>query len=151
VKTQIELLAKVSGRSVSEELEYRVERSIEDQRLTILALGGPKSQGLVDPLLHLLDLLDRRGMYWTTDSAVARGVQKAFPILMETVLHPPLALARQEEVLAEVRDADEPKETVRTMELFMLLLQMLGLAQEPRTPDWNTKLQPGNADRESMP
>jgi hypothetical protein len=148
VKANLERAALISGRSISEEIEHRVERYSEDQKLTIVALGGPRSQGLVETLLDLLDLLERRGMDWTADPDVALGVQRAFPIIMETVQHSPLPLDRQKFLLAEARRANEPK-TARIVELLLLLLQMLGLAQEPSVPEWTLKLEPGYKDQES--
>jgi hypothetical protein len=84
MRERLENAAATSGRSISEEIEYRLNQSFEEDRLSAAFLGGPDTA----KALQLIGIVMRRvtadgdGTPWSKDQKKVEAVQTAAQFLI---------------------------------------------------------------------
>jgi hypothetical protein len=128
LRDRIAAAARESGRSISEETEYRVESTFRDEDVAIRSLGGPYASFVIRPILMYLGCLQQSGLAWKDDKALADAVRRGISIIVEAILGSPLSIERQRAIRAEA--VSEPWREAPT-DRAIAVLRSLGFADEP--------------------
>jgi hypothetical protein len=88
LRDSLQQAAHENGRSISEEIEYRLESTFKEQEVIIRALGGPDAEYLVRPILFFLGLLRTRQIKWKDDPDAAGAMRQAIGLIAEAVFCP---------------------------------------------------------------
>jgi hypothetical protein len=86
LRSRLEAAATVAQRSVSEEIEHRLEASFRDEELLIDNLGGRAAQPIIRPLLMFFELLSLRGKDWTKNKETADTLSDAMRRIIDGVV-----------------------------------------------------------------
>ena len=84
VREQLELAAAESGRSLVQEVEQRIQTSLQDDFI-LRGIGGPNSAAVLRPILFFFGLLDAKGVNhgWKNKPDVAEAIRLAVSFIVE--------------------------------------------------------------------
>jgi hypothetical protein len=128
LKSLLQKAASDSGRSLSEEMESRIEDSFRTQDL-IRTLGGPQADPVVRPILYYLGALEKHGMNWRSDPKAAEAVREGISVITEGVFGGALSRERQKSLLDSV--ARRGKSAITAVVTAMAVLAIFALTEKP--------------------
>jgi len=85
LRTQMEAAARVSNRSVSEEIEHRLEQSLASDFLLTQLMGSGKNASLLKLIAIMLSGLDQRADPWYSNPASAESLRSDIERAMSAV------------------------------------------------------------------
>lgn len=121
--------AKRSQRSLSEEVEYRLEQSMSGEEALLDNLGGPNTKRVLRPLLIFFELLHMREKDWVTDGEVAKTLGDSIKLIVDAVAsgyRPPKT------DIAELKQ--KGGSTLEALEVLRLILQTPNIVEQ-KDPD----------------
>jgi hypothetical protein len=128
LRERLQQAAQENGRSVSEEIEYRVESTFKERDTLVRAFGGLDAETIISPILFFLATLRSRQINWRGDSDVADAMRQAICFIAEAVFSVgTVPKDRQQEFLDAfaVRSASG-----RIVSCAVMTVQALGLGEQ---------------------
>jgi hypothetical protein len=108
VKARLVEAAKKSGRSLTQEIELRLERSVEAEDHA----GGPATAALVQAIIADIAAIEAiTGKSWAEDNVTYSAVRRA--VIAAVCDRPPRRVENHEEVLATLKEARAAQKTVK--------------------------------------
>jgi hypothetical protein len=77
--------AKRGQRSLSEEIEYRLEAALSGEQAFLDNLGGPNTKYILRPLLMFFELLHHREKDWESNEEVAASLGDSIKLIVDMV------------------------------------------------------------------
>jgi hypothetical protein len=84
MRERLEAAAAASGRSISEEIEFRLNQSFEDERLSDAFLGGNDTAKVLQLMANAMRLETAAGAPWSEDQKKAEAVRTAAHLIAGT-------------------------------------------------------------------
>jgi hypothetical protein len=128
LRERLQRAAEENGRSLSEETEYRLESTFRDQDVALRALGGPKAEAIVAPILLYLGLLERQKIDWVGKTDTNDAVQNGIKLITDSVIGArPLSHVRKTALILSA--AKKPDDSRKASEAAIWVLSALGLVE----------------------
>jgi hypothetical protein len=141
MRDKLERAAAISGLSLVQEVERRLEKTFQEEDALISGFGGPSAEPFVRPALYFLEALQRSGHDWRQDPAIASAMPRAIAVIAEAVFGGGLSLERQKQLgrdqLREVLAQVGPSVDDTLAETAIMVLRILGLAEKPPFSLWD--------------
>jgi hypothetical protein len=141
MRDKLERAAAISGLSLVQEVERRLEKTFQEEDALVSGFGGPSAEPFLRPALYFLEALQRNGHDWREDPAIASAMPGAIAIIAEAVFGGGLSIERQKKLgrdrLREALAQVEPSVDDRLAEAAILVLRILGLAEKPPFSLWD--------------
>jgi hypothetical protein len=121
LRARLEAAARVGQRSISEEIEHRLEASFRDEELLITNLGGTAGQRIIRPLLIFFEFLALSGKDWTKDKETAGSLSDAIKIVVDAVVSgwkPPRRSKGEIEAIRSRQKTGAYQEAFAVLDLF---------------------------------
>jgi hypothetical protein len=112
-KHRLESLAQIAGRSLSEEIEFRLEQSLRDDDALVERLGGKETYALLTVMGSVASLIQARTAKKTADWKIAHAIGRAWRRLIADSLPkvPDEWLSEFESITDQLPEAPAPPES----------------------------------------
>jgi hypothetical protein len=131
LRERLQQAAQESGRSISEEIEHRVDSTFKERDIIIRAFGGLDAEVVIEPILFFLAALRLRQISWRNDPSVSHAMREAICFIADAVFSESAVRRDRQEALL---DTFAKQSTAgRIVSCAVMTAQVLGLA-DPADP-----------------